>query len=65
MFGNKLRKVRQRKKLTQERLAVLSGLSPHYVSDIERGNRDVSLSAIIALCRALRVKPGTVLDHLI
>ena len=65
MFGKKLKELRERQGLTQEQLAERAGLSKNYVSDCERGTRNISLENIIALCRALKIKPGTLLDHLV
>jgi len=55
---------RARRRLTQEQLAELAGLHKNYISDCERGQRNVSLANIIALARALKVKPSALLDHL-
>lgn len=52
-FGKKLREARQRKGISQERLAELADLHRTYVSGIERGERNVSLVNIEKLARAL------------
>ncbi len=44
--------------LSQEKLAELADLHRTYVSDIERGNRNVSLANILKLCDALQVAPA-------
>jgi transcriptional regulator with XRE-family HTH domain len=59
MFGKTLRELRQRRKLTQEGLADAAGLHRNYVSDCERGTRNISLQNILALARALDVAPGS------
>jgi len=58
MFGRKLKELRVRRGLTQEELAEKANLHRNYVSDVERGTRNISLVNIIALAKALGVKPG-------
>lgn len=55
-FGEKVRRLRYRKDMTQEELAVKAGLHRNYVSDMERGTRNVSLKAIEKVAKALSVK---------
>ena len=54
-FGEHLRRVRMRRKVSQERLAELAGLHRTYVSSVERGLRNISLLNIDKLARALDV----------
>ena len=54
-FGHRLRAVRTRKKVSQERLADLAGLHRTYVSSVERGEKNISLLNIEKLARALGV----------
>ncbi len=58
LFGRRLRELRLKQHLSQEKLAELSGLHITYVGGIERGQRNVSLVNIVKLARALKVKPG-------
>jgi transcriptional regulator with XRE-family HTH domain len=55
-FGERLREVRQRRAISQEKLAELAGLHRTYVSSIERGERNVSLVNIERLAAALGVR---------
>ena len=43
IIGERIRTVRKVQKISQERLAELSGLHPTYISDIERGKVNASL----------------------
>jgi transcriptional regulator with XRE-family HTH domain len=52
-FGQRLRQIRKRKGISQEKLATLAGLDRTYISKIERGERNVSLETICNLARAL------------
>src|SRR4051812_9018518 len=54
-FGKRLREVRTRKGISQERLAELAGLHRTYVSSVERGERNISLINIEGLAEALGV----------
>jgi len=55
LLGIKIRKVRQKKKMSQEDLAFESGLHRTYISDIERGARNVSIKNIEKIAKALKV----------
>jgi len=55
-FGNKVRELRKQKKFSQEELAQKTGLHRTYISDIERGNRNVSLENIKKIANALDVR---------
>lgn len=54
-FGKKIQEIRKGKKLSQEMLADLAKLHRTYISDIERGNKNVSLENIKKLSDALGV----------
>jgi len=55
-FGNKVKELRKQKKFSQEELAQKTGLHRTYISDIERGNRNVSLENIKKIANALDVQ---------
>ena len=57
-FGSKLRKVREKQGISQEKLAELAGLHRTYVSSVERGQRNISLVNIEKLAVALGVTMG-------
>lgn len=46
-FGEHLKNLRQKNNLTLNRLAVLAGMSPSYLSRIERGERSVPNAGIL------------------
>jgi transcriptional regulator with XRE-family HTH domain len=56
-FGNRLRQIRERVGISQEKLAELAGLHRTYVSSVERGKRNISLLNIEKLADALDVSP--------
>ncbi len=57
LFGEKLRELREKRGLSQQELAELSGVHRNYVSDVERGQRNACLVNILRLATALRVAP--------
>lgn len=61
-LGQRVRALRLERHLTQERLAELSGLHYTYVSRIESGTGNVSITKLIALSRALGTSPSDLLD---
>lgn len=61
LIGMRLRAVRKKRGLTQERLAELAGISPQHCSGIETGAAKVSLAALVQLCNVLDVTPNEIL----
>ena len=55
-FGQSLKKIRNEKSLSQEKLASISGLHRTYISDVERGNKNISLRNIEKITKALKIK---------
>jgi len=54
-FGKQLQQLRTRRGLTQEQLAVTAGLSHTFLTRLELGQSDPSLSTLVRLAKALRV----------
>lgn len=52
-FGKRLKAIRQSKGLTQEELYFKSSVSRSHIGMIEKGKRDITLSALFKLSRAL------------
>ena len=61
-FGDKIRNLRKQKGISQEELAFKSGLHRTYISDVERGARNISLQNIEKISKALRVTPQKLLE---
>ena len=52
-LGRNVRRQRDAKQFTQEKLAEKSGLDPTYISDIERGRRNPGIKNVAKLAKAL------------
>ncbi len=59
-FGSNVRKLRESKDWTQERLAEKADLDQTYISGIERGERNLTILSVTKLARAL----GTIASEL-
>lgn len=55
LFGLTIKKIRKEKNISQEKLAEMTGLHRTYISEIERGTRNLSLLNINKLSIALNL----------
>ncbi|MEG0528179.1 MAG: helix-turn-helix transcriptional regulator [Longicatena sp.] len=53
--GNKIRRIRIYRKISQEELSFRSGVSRNYISDTERGTRNISILNLERLSKGLNV----------
>lgn len=63
-FGSRVRTQRVSKNLSQEALAHKCQLDRTYISGIERGMRNPSLTGILKIARGLGIDPGILLMHM-
>ncbi len=61
-LGRQLTRLREKKQLTIPALATLAGLDPRHIAAIEAGEIDPQITTILALARALGVKPDQLLS---
>lgn len=61
-LAKNLRRLRQQKGWSQEAFADEAGLHRTYVSDLERGARNPTITVVDKLAVALGVTPGALLD---
>jgi len=57
-FGTVVRTFREKAGLTQDKLAYHAGITPGYMSQVERGIKNATLPILWGLARALQVKPS-------
>jgi transcriptional regulator with XRE-family HTH domain len=62
MFGEALKRWREKRSMTQEALAYEAGITTSYASQVERGRKVPSLTVVLKLCRALDCAPGELLS---
>ena len=62
VFGQNLRRVRRLKDISQEELALRADLSRTYVSEVERGIRNVSIDNMSLIAQALGVPLRDLVD---
>jgi transcriptional regulator with XRE-family HTH domain len=58
LFGRQLKKLRESRHLSQERLAELCEFNRHYIGRIERAERVISFEYMMRIAFALQVKPA-------
>jgi transcriptional regulator with XRE-family HTH domain len=61
ILGRNVREHRKRRGLSQEALALEAEMKRSYLSDLERGVRNPSITAIERLAQALQVEPWRLL----
>lgn len=61
-FGSRLVELRKDKGISQEKLALESGIARSYLSGVERGIRNIALINIHKLAAALDVEPARLLE---
>jgi transcriptional regulator with XRE-family HTH domain len=64
LFGNRVRELRLRLGLSQEKLAEFADLHRNYVGGVERGERNVSLLNIVKLAYGLKVRPTKLIESI-
>jgi transcriptional regulator with XRE-family HTH domain len=62
IVGKNIRKVRQQRRITQEKLAFEAEIDLTYVGGIERGKRNPSLLVLCRIAEALSVHPTKLLS---
>lgn len=61
LFGERLAELRKAQGLSQEGLALESGLARSYLGGVERGQRNIALLNICRLAQALELPPSELL----
>ena len=62
LLGSRIKEIRKRQRLSQEKLAERAGISAQYVSNIERGRENPTLDLLLRLADALKVSLGEMCD---
>jgi transcriptional regulator with XRE-family HTH domain len=64
IFGKVLKEQRELKKLSQEKLAELCDLDRTYISLLERGLRQPTISTLFKIANALNITPSELIKKL-
>lgn len=59
--GDRIREVREHRRITQDRLAEMSGISKGFLSDVENNKRNISSEYLLRIANSL----GTSVDYLL
>jgi transcriptional regulator with XRE-family HTH domain len=62
-FGDKLKKAREKEKLTQEELARKAGMSSNYFAKIERGEVNTTFDKIYKIIKALKIEASDIFPN--
>lgn len=62
VFGKVLRELREKKNISQEKLAEYCELDRTYISLLERGQRQPTITTIFKLAKALNVSPSALIE---
>jgi transcriptional regulator with XRE-family HTH domain len=63
-LGRRIKLLREEQGLTQEQLAFACELDRTYISDLERGNRNLSYLGLIKLAKGLNTTISRMLAHI-
>ena len=63
-FGENLRKIREKKGITQEDLAGLTNIDRSYIGFLERGLKSPGFEIIVILAKHLKVKTSELFDNI-
>jgi len=61
-FGRALKKIRLKRKLTQESLSLESQLARVYISELEYGKKTPSIETVFKISKALNIKCSKLMD---
>ena len=64
-IGKRIKLARNNLDLTQEQLAEKAGLSPRFISQLERGVAFGSANTIISICKTLKIDPNFLFGDLV
>ncbi len=64
LIGQRIRNYRIQQKLSQEKLAELSGCHPTYIGQVERGEKNATLESIEKIASALNVPLAQLFEKL-
>ena len=64
VLGEKIRGYRKEAALTQEKLAEKADLHHNFIGEVERGNMEISLTSLLKIAKALKIRVRDLVDEL-
>lgn len=64
LLGKEIQYWRLKKGLSQEELALLSGLNRSYISNVENGTRNLSILNLLKISSALNIAPSELIKKI-
>lgn len=64
IFGKVVRENRVKENISQEKLAEQTGLHRSYISDVERGTRNITIKNVFKICGALNKRPSRIFKQI-
>ena len=61
-FGQNLKAIRKRMKLTQTEMAERIGISQSYLADIEHNRKNISLAVVIRIAKSLNISVNKLIN---
>jgi len=61
-FAKKLRHERNRRNISQVTLSIRAGFTPSYISSLERSEKDIKLSSIERIAKALKMSMSDLME---
>ena len=63
-IGSRIKSQRKKNNLSQEKLALLSGLNTSYIGQIERGDKNPSFEIVYKIAKALNINISSLFENL-
>ena len=64
MLGDELRRVRQKKEMTQEQLSFAAEVDRTYISELENNHKSPTVDVLMRLCKALDIKTSALIARI-
>jgi transcriptional regulator with XRE-family HTH domain len=64
LLGQRVRELRSKMGVSQERLAVMAHIHRTYMGSVERGEKNISLESLVRIAHALGVRPEKLLSKI-
>ena len=63
-IGSRIKSTRKKNRISQEKLAEMSGLNTSYIGQIERGDKNPSIETVYRITKALNIELSALFENL-